>query len=469
MVMSKRTVSLALVLAAAGLSAACALESEEWEEVGSSEHDLYLSGNTWPNGVVPVCWSALSRERDDFTERARQVYDILNASWPAVADVEFTGWGACPANTNGRVEINLKTTQASATLGYRGNGESHYVDLGVDRGDFDGGLVPHEFGHTLGFHHEVKRPDFDDDDSGNCRGDDVSGDPVGTPPDRDSIMVSTGYCQQNPLLSRWDMVGARNVYGTRAENVIAAGFTLYARELSSGDIYHHTGSGWERIGFPGGQFVAVGSTLYGLAPSGRDIWRYAGSGTTWTLVGPTAARQILRCGGSLCATQPSTGDLYRYNGSGTSWTRIGGEATLYASTSTQTYRLTRARDAVERYSGTGTTWTRIAGPVGNLYATSTTLYGTDPDTGDLVRYNGSDWVRVGIPGRTFVAVGATLYGLSPNRSTVWRISSSGTYTPVGGAANWIYGGHSASLLATNPTTRDIWRYNGTNWLNLGQP
>jgi hypothetical protein len=466
--MSKRTVSLVLVLAAAGLPGACALDGYEEEDIGSSEHGLYLVGNTWPNGVVPVCWSSLSQGRNDFLQRARQVRDILEASWPAVADVEFTGWVPCPANTRGHVVINLKTTQGSATLGYNGN-VTHTVDLGVDRADFDGGLIPHEFGHILGFHHEVKRPDFTDDDSGNCRGDDVDGDPVGTPPDRDSIMASTGYCQQNPLLSRWDIVGARNVYGTRAENVVADGFTLYARKLSNGDIYHHTGSGWERIGSPGGQFISVGSTLYGLSPSGREIWRYAGSGTAWTLVGPTPAREILRCGGYLCATQPSTGDLYRYAGSGTTWTKIGDEAALYASTSAQTYRLTLARNAVERYSGTGTTWTPIAGPVGNLFATSTTLYGTDPETGALVRYDGSDWDVIGGPARTFVGVGPTLYAMPDSRVVVWRVSSTGTYTPIGGAADWIYGGHSVSLLATNPTTRDIWRYNGSNWLNLGQP
>jgi hypothetical protein len=462
------------LLGLVGLLAACDMSGYESEDVGSTEHPLFLTEPKWANGVVPVCWPAATRARSDFATRSRQVRDILNASWPSVANVEFTGWGACPSNTGGLVVISLFTdsTTAKATIGYRGSTVTHKVDLGVNRPDFNGGLVPHEFGHILGFAHEMGRPDFQDDSSGSCEQDNETGDTLGTPPDRESVMASTGYCQTNRFLSRWDIVGVRNAYGTRAENVISTDSALYARKRSTGDIYRRSGSTWTWIGSPGGQFVGVGSTLYALTPDSDRIYRYEGTGTDWTQVGPAAA-QILRCAGSLCRVHATSGDLYRYAGSGMTWTKIGDPAAAYASTSSKVYRLKVDRDGIEQYSGSGTTWTAVGGAAASLFATTTAVYATDPVTGEILRYSGSgtSWTVVGGEGRTWEGLGSNLYGLTPTRHKVYRNPGSGTsWTEVGGAADWIYGGSSGFLYATSPGIYDIWRHEGAGiWTNLGQP
>lgn len=463
-----------LLLAATGLLAGCELDGYEEEEVGSTEQELFLTGMKWPQGKVPVCWSESSLDRDDFGALSRRVRDLLNASWPAVADVEFTGWGACPEEEpDGMVNIRLNDgTDSSADVGWRGDNLPHTVNLGVDRPTFFGGVVPHEFGHVLGFAHEMRRPDFVDE-SFPCREDNYAGgDTLGTPVDRDSIMTSS-YCHNNPFLTRWDIKGVQSAYGNRADNVISAGTNLYARKRSTGDIYRRSGSSWVQIGSPGAQFIAVGTTLYGLTPGGEKIFRYEGTGMDWTeLVGAGGGGvRILRCGSSLCRTTAYGGlDVYISNGVYPVWKAKSDLAAEYVSTSTGTYRLSADRQLVEVNTG-AQSWSVIGGPMGSLVATTTALYGTDLVTGEILRYTGgTSWTVVGGPGRMWVGVGAVLYGLTPDRKKIYRHPGTGTsWTEVGGAADWIYGGPSGSLYSVNPTTKDIWRYDGSSWVNLGQP
>ena len=64
-----------------------------------------------------------------------------------------------------------------------------------------------------------------------------------------------------------------------------------------------------------------------------------------------------------------------------------------------------------------------------------------------------------------------MFGLSPNRQGVWGYDGSGTsWTQVGGAASAIYGG-GYGLVATSPSTGDLFRYLGTpnNWEQIGGP
>jgi hypothetical protein len=189
------------------------------EEVAVSRDNLFMwSGATpWPGGTVPVCWTAASTGRADFATRSVQVRTLLENSWPSVANVRFTGWGACPASPSNTVTVTLNNSTAANSGGF-GQGLLN-MNLGTGRADFGGGLMPHEFGHVLGFTHEMARPDFTDDSSGSCAEGNVSGDSLNTAPDRQSIMASTGYCQLNATLSLWDAVGSMSQYGKQVTGI----------------------------------------------------------------------------------------------------------------------------------------------------------------------------------------------------------------------------------------------------------
>jgi hypothetical protein len=190
--------------------------SEE-EGQGSTGRELnFWSGATaWPNGVVPVCWTAASLAFPNFATLSAQVRNMTNNSWPQVANVSFTGWGPCPADATSRkmVRIDLNNSSAADSGGF-GVG-SYQMNLGIARGDWLGSLMPHEFGHVLGFTHEMGRADFADDALGSCSEANATGNTLNTAPDRQSIMASTGYCQQNSNLSLWDVKGVGTLYGTR--------------------------------------------------------------------------------------------------------------------------------------------------------------------------------------------------------------------------------------------------------------
>jgi hypothetical protein len=213
----------ALAGSAAGLGCAPPPPDEPGggDQVEERKSDLqFLQGATkWTNGNVPVCWFCGdlpgcpdSRGRADFETVSRQIRNRAMASWSTVAKVNFTGWDVCPTSGN-FVQILLNDTDGG---GVKGMGQGRYsMFLGVKRSDFLGSLIPHEFGHVLGFTHEVERADFPDEPGGSCQGPTVAGDPLDTPPDRGSIMASTGYCQNDPELSLYDAVGSQKLYGRR--------------------------------------------------------------------------------------------------------------------------------------------------------------------------------------------------------------------------------------------------------------
>jgi len=186
-----------------------------------SQDELLLAGTKWPNGIVPVCFVTASTQRADFAQRKRQIRDTVNRSWAATANVEFTGWGTCPANANGMARITLMDSGTSSSgFGWSSTSPTDVFLNVTDR--FPGVLVTHEFGHTLGFAHEFDRADFVNTQVNgvpcNASGVNSTGDTLGTAPDANSLLAST-YCGTWSELSGWDTEGVINAYGPRVNAV----------------------------------------------------------------------------------------------------------------------------------------------------------------------------------------------------------------------------------------------------------
>ncbi|MFI6599179.1 glycoside hydrolase domain-containing protein [Nonomuraea sp. NPDC050536] len=210
--------------------------------------------------------------------------------------------------------------------------------------------------------------------------------------------------------------------------------------------------------------------VYALAPSGVGVYQWSGSGQNWTQIGGSAG--ALYAGGSqLFATNPTSGDIYHYNGVPNNWSRIGGPGYTFAAAGNTLFGMAPNRSAVYQWTG-GSNWTQIGGPAGTLYAGGAGLFATNPTTRDIYRYNGvpNNWSRIGGPGFVFAVTNNTIYGLSPQQSAVFAWTGGSTWTQIGGPASYLYGG-GQGLLAINPSTSDVYHYNGTpnNWSRIGGP
>jgi hypothetical protein len=334
----------------------------------------------------------------------------------------------------------------------------------------------HEFGHSLGFRHEHIRVTQTLD---NCIELDGKWRAL-TPYDNISAMHYP-FCNgwgwpgyDKNFITEWDVEGAQSVYEAPTNVLNTYDGTVYARQRSTGDLYKHSASGWQKIGNPGQAFVTVSNTLYGQTPGrGSPVKYIPGSGWT-TLGGP--AGQIFNCGpspsavtGALCATVPSTGDLARYDAVTGSWTIIGGPGSRFRASQQKLFALTPRQDSTAMLGASG--WVLVGDAAAELIGGGSNMYRLTFDRNWIQTYveASSTWQTIGGTGRQFLASDVWVYGLRPDASYVMRYAGTSWYSIHGPAAR-MYGSY-GHLYVTNPATESIDSYDPLTgyWTNLGKP
>jgi hypothetical protein len=215
----------AAFLAALGASSAlgCAVSSdEEAVAVGHEEQPLYaLSTRLWPRAAkIDVCWQPGASAAD-----RQLVREAVTKTWQARSNISFVNWASCPASGFAGIEITPGSSNVvTGGLGDQADGVSNMeldlstapentwsrcVNNGLNRSECIQATAIHEFGHSLSFAHEQRRPD----NNGECTIGVTSGslgDTLLGPFDNGSIM---NYCGNAVTLSRGDVYGANVVYG----------------------------------------------------------------------------------------------------------------------------------------------------------------------------------------------------------------------------------------------------------------
>ncbi len=227
-----------VLLSAAGMSLAAAGAAAQ--QIGKITQPLTTSSKatdwTAQKGQVPVCWETAGWDREKKIMR-----DALAATWEYYANVNFTGWGMCPATGKvALVRIVIAPMARNAAGVYPDSGAGGASRVGTvalssaddknpgmnfsfapdgagDRGRIEYVTV-HEFGHLLAFEHEQDAPG--NTGPARCnRSIDPATQKVAvpiTPYDRDSIM---NYCNPDGNLTGYltdvDIAGAQKIYGLR--------------------------------------------------------------------------------------------------------------------------------------------------------------------------------------------------------------------------------------------------------------
>ncbi|MCY1041555.1 FG-GAP-like repeat-containing protein [Corallococcus sp. bb12-1] len=207
------------------------------DTTASRTDGLYvLSGKTlWTsNGnVVPVCWSTPGAFAQKLVVRT-----ALRNTWERYANIHFTEFVDCPASStfppNDNLYVRARVDLDSAQPTSPGGGSAQVGMGDAFHNQFEGdswGIIigtqaaqsrleylgVHEFGHTLGFGHEMDRDDNPErlPDGTACGSGAPQPGTVLTSYDRDSIMHYCNLTGNNSgRISRIDIMGAQAAYGS---------------------------------------------------------------------------------------------------------------------------------------------------------------------------------------------------------------------------------------------------------------
>lgn len=124
--------------------------------------------------------------------------------------------------------------------------------------------------------------------------------------------------------------------------------------------------------------------------------------------------------------------------------------------------------AILSYAGD---WIQIGGPASGIYVGEKGLYATCPQTGDLMRYEGTPfkWSRAGGPGAGWAANRDNLYGIARDYESIFQyIADDQPWKPIGSPYKKLIAG-GKELFAIHKDTNQICRYkeNAPNWPNVG--
>jgi len=111
---------------AIGWAGGCMTSADTVEQTSSDAQDLYVKGTRiWHTLTIPVCWDNPSSGN---TSERGWVQSKVAATWAAVSDARFTGWGTCAATQTG---IHIRINDEGP----------HTIALGRDLDGAAGGMV----------------------------------------------------------------------------------------------------------------------------------------------------------------------------------------------------------------------------------------------------------------------------------------------------------------------------------------
>jgi hypothetical protein len=222
MIKHSRISYIGLIGGVVGIGCSAMADHDVESDVTENDQALYGGGSLatmWSTTQIPVCFRGAGNETRKVLTR-----EILDDTWSRVTPLRFTGFGMCTSSIPAELPNTIAVSFAANSRGFSplGASSSRSNELELTSNDTLQRFryqVMHEFGHSLGFHHDQVRPDnwngpypvfCDDFNPGEEGG--AAGGIAYTGADNLSVM---SYCAGfATALSARDVLGVRKAYGT---------------------------------------------------------------------------------------------------------------------------------------------------------------------------------------------------------------------------------------------------------------